>query len=181
MKYVCLLRAVNVSGKRKIVMKEFCKQLSDQGLEQVSYYLQSGNILFHSDSDKQTILDVIDQVIKQHWQLDDVELFLYDRINMKAAYEQMPDSFLTYSPDALHFTFLHTAPDTENFQAVSATQSAFDPDLFALSEKLVYIHCPNGYGRTRINNGYFEKKLNVKATTRNHKTMIALLERLEAM
>ncbi len=35
----------------------------------------------------------------------------------------------------------------------------------------VYLHCPNGYGTTKINNTFFEKRLNTVATTRNWNTV----------
>jgi len=38
----------------------------------------------------------------------------------------------------------------------------------------VYLHCPNGYGRSKLTNAYFEKQLGVAATTRNWKTVTKL-------
>ncbi|MDQ3763756.1 MAG: DUF1697 domain-containing protein [Actinomycetota bacterium] len=38
----------------------------------------------------------------------------------------------------------------------------------------VYVHCPDGYGRSKLNNAFVEKKLGVAATTRNWKTVIKL-------
>ena len=38
------------------------------------------------------------------------------------------------------------------------------------------VRCPNGYGRTKINNTFFERKLATKATTRNLKTVTTLQE-----
>ncbi len=40
----------------------------------------------------------------------------------------------------------------------------------------VFLRCPNGYGNTKINNTFFERKLATKATTRNWKTVTTLLE-----
>jgi uncharacterized protein (DUF1697 family) len=39
---------------------------------------------------------------------------------------------------------------------------------------VIFLYCPNGYGRTRINNNYFEKALRTGATTRNWRTVVAL-------
>ena len=38
----------------------------------------------------------------------------------------------------------------------------------------VYLQCPAGYGRTKLNNGYFERRLGVPATTRNWNTVLKL-------
>jgi uncharacterized protein (DUF1697 family) len=39
---------------------------------------------------------------------------------------------------------------------------------------VVYVYCPLGYGRTRINNAFFERMLSARATTRNWQTVTAL-------
>ncbi|TAM38706.1 MAG: DUF1697 domain-containing protein, partial [Burkholderiaceae bacterium] len=36
------------------------------------------------------------------------------------------------------------------------------------------LHCPHGYGKTKLNNSYFERALGVTATTRNWRTVLAL-------
>jgi uncharacterized protein (DUF1697 family) len=38
----------------------------------------------------------------------------------------------------------------------------------------VYLYCPLGYGSTKINNTFFERKLGLGATTRNWQTVTAL-------
>jgi uncharacterized protein (DUF1697 family) len=35
---------------------------------------------------------------------------------------------------------------------------------------------PNGYGRTNLNNNFFEKKLGISATTRNWRTVNKLVD-----
>lgn len=45
-KYIALLRGVNVGGKNRIVMKELKKLFEDNGFQDVSTYLNSGNIIF---------------------------------------------------------------------------------------------------------------------------------------
>jgi uncharacterized protein (DUF1697 family) len=48
--------------------------------------------------------------------------------------------------------------------------------VFTIVGHEVYLHCPHGYGNTKINNGWFEKQLGVAATTRNWKTVRHLAE-----
>ena len=40
----------------------------------------------------------------------------------------------------------------------------------------MYLHCPQGYGRSKLSNAFFEKQLGVAATTRNWRTVTALAE-----
>jgi uncharacterized protein (DUF1697 family) len=46
---------------------------------------------------------------------------------------------------------------------------------FSVFGNEVYLFLPNGYGRTRLTNAFFERKLNVPATTRNWRTVNTLL------
>lgn len=52
------------------------------------------------------------------------------------------------------------------------------PDELTLvpEQRLVYLHCPNGYGRTKVNNAFVERRLKTAATTRNWKSVLALHE-----
>ena len=38
------------------------------------------------------------------------------------------------------------------------------------------MYCPDGFGRTKLTNNLFEKKLKVTATSRNFRTTMKLLE-----
>ena len=48
MKYVLLLRGINVGGKNKVSMSELKEQLISIGFEEVSSYINSGNLFFSS-------------------------------------------------------------------------------------------------------------------------------------
>ena len=45
-----------------------------------------------------------------------------------------------------------------------------------LATPVVYLKLPHGYGRTKLNNTWFERKLGTAATTRNWRTVLALAE-----
>ena len=51
MKYIVLLRGINISGKNKISMNELKAGLEKIGFENVSTYLNSGNAIFQSEID----------------------------------------------------------------------------------------------------------------------------------
>lgn len=41
---------------------------------------------------------------------------------------------------------------------------------------VVYLYLPHGYGRTKLSNAYFERALKTSATTRNWRTVLALVD-----
>jgi len=52
----------------------------------------------------------------------------------------------------------------------------YSPDEFFIKGREVYLHCPGGYGKTKLSNSFFEKKLGVKTTTRNWNTVATLVD-----
>ncbi len=71
MKYIALLRGINISGKNKISMSELKKLLEENNYQNVSTYLNSGNIIFESSIDnKETIMNNIHTLIKTKFLLD---------------------------------------------------------------------------------------------------------------
>jgi uncharacterized protein (DUF1697 family) len=74
----------------------------------------------------------------------------------------------------LHVTFLGEFPSKEQIKKTETLN--YEPDRFNIAGKEIYLYCPNGYGRTKLNNNFFENKLNVMATTRNWNTVKKLVE-----
>ena len=71
MKYIALLRGINISGKNKISMPELKKLLEENNYQNVSTYLNSVNIIFECNIDnKETIMDNIHTLIKTKFLLD---------------------------------------------------------------------------------------------------------------
>ena len=56
-KYIVLLRGINVSGQKKIKMADIKDHLQDIGFEDVSTYIQSGNIILRSNKSKSDLPD----------------------------------------------------------------------------------------------------------------------------
>ena len=56
MKYIALLRGINISGKNKIAMSELKKEFANLGYKEVITYLNSGNIVFDSDINNKNII-----------------------------------------------------------------------------------------------------------------------------
>ncbi|HEX2186287.1 MAG TPA: hypothetical protein VHN78_12360, partial [Chloroflexota bacterium] len=73
---------------------------------------------------------------------------------------------------ALHVTFLARTPPRDRAARLETT--AGEADECALAGREVYIYCPHGYGRTKLNNAFIERRLGVAATTRNWKTVTTL-------
>lgn len=69
--YIALLRGVNVGGKNKIPMPALREALEEVGLQNVSTYINSGNILFHSEeTDIEALQRICHKTIMDTFALD---------------------------------------------------------------------------------------------------------------
>lgn len=69
MKYIVLLRGINISGKNKISMAELKNEL-DKKYQNVLTYLNSGNVILDSDKDKEYVMNDIYNIIKNRFNLN---------------------------------------------------------------------------------------------------------------
>ena len=66
MKYIALLRGINIGSKNRIKMADLRTIFESMGYENVKTYLQSGNVIFDADSDNETkIADRIEKKINK--------------------------------------------------------------------------------------------------------------------
>ena len=71
MKYIALLRGINISGKNKISMSELKSELENNKYQNVTTYLNSGNIIFDSDNyNEELIVKDISKIIKDKFNLN---------------------------------------------------------------------------------------------------------------
>ncbi len=69
-KYIALLRGVNVSGKNKIVMPLLKKAFEAIGFSAVTTYINSGNVLFSSESeDREKLIQQCEAIITDQFDL----------------------------------------------------------------------------------------------------------------
>ncbi|WP_111709552.1 DUF1697 domain-containing protein [Lutibacter citreus] len=175
--YIALLRGINVSGKNIIKMAVLRTLLESVDLKEVTTYIQSGNILFKSKiSTSKKIEKLIFNTIKKHYDYD-VNVLVLSNNQLELIFNSNP--FLEQKKDIeishLYVTLLNNRP---NLEGVSQIENLImnNDDEFIIKNKTIYLYCPNGYGKTKLNNNLFERKLNSSATSRNWKTITKLTE-----
>jgi uncharacterized protein (DUF1697 family) len=173
--YVALLRGINVSGQKAIRMQQLQESLAQLGLKRIQTYLQSGNIVFQTrQSDAAALARKIQSTILQDFGHDVAVLVLSAQQidNVASSNPLWPRS----GGDGrfFHGTFLFDSIPPNNFAKL--TLPAAGDERAVLVGNVVLLHCPNGYGKSKLNNSFFERKLGVSATTRNWSTVLALQE-----
>lgn len=67
MRYILLLRGVNVGGKNKVSMSELKELLLNAGFEDISSYINSGNLFFGSALDREICISNITNVLESNY------------------------------------------------------------------------------------------------------------------
>jgi len=172
-KYLALLRGINVSGKNKILMKDLKILCESLGWVNVQTYIQSGNVVFESTAEKGLAVSLSEAIRKTYGFEVPVVIRNLDEMRKIMAVEAFPGS----DPAFQHVTLLESQPEKGLVDAIPAEK--YLPDCFLMHEKEIYLYCPGGYGNTKLNNTFFEKKLKTTATARNRKTMTELVRMME--
>lgn len=165
-RYAGLLRGVNVGGNR-LAMPDLRRIVTDLGGSDVETYLQSGNVVFRGPK---RIGDQLEQALLDQLGVRS-QVLLRSHAELQAVVEASP---YAAGGKVVSVTFLDAKPAKTKVDEIDA--DAYGDDEFTVIGREVYLHTPGGYGRSKLGNSFWEKKLGVKATTRNWNTVEALTE-----
>jgi uncharacterized protein (DUF1697 family) len=140
----------------------------------VSTYVQSGNVVFRAQSgDRQALAADLEERIASAFVVSPAVL-----LRTPAELSEIADAnpYLDRESDflKLHVVFLSAAPAADAVEELDPNRSP--PDEFSVRGREIYLHLPNGAGRSKLTIDYFEKRLGVRATARNWKTLTKLIE-----
>lgn len=173
--FISLLRGINVSGQKSIRMDDLKRLFEDLGCFDVQTYIQSGNVIFKAKEKECPLLAAaLSEAIKGRFDFD-VPVFVLDVNELSSIVEDNP--FVgdpLKNPSFLHVTFLSSRVTEANTEQLAGMLS--EGEDAALVGKVLYLYCPNGYGKTKLTNTFLERRLKVVATTRNWKTVNVLLD-----
>ncbi len=174
MKFLAILRGINVSGQKKIIMAELKSLFESLEFENVKTYIQSGNVIFESEIRNITELKKqIENAIEKEYDFHVTVLIRTEEDILKLI------SCNPYNPVDLAkegtkvlVTFLENSPLTGLVGSLETFKGS--NESFEVQGDHLYLYCPDGYGKTKLSNNLIGKKLNLQATTRNWKTVIKL-------
>lgn len=89
MKYIVLLRGINISGKNKISMAALKQVLEINNYYDVLTYLNSGNIILKTYKDKNEIIADIHKLIKENFDLE-IPVFVTSYENLQDIFANLP-------------------------------------------------------------------------------------------
>lgn len=170
--YISILRGINVSGQKKMLMTDLAKLYEDLGFKEVVTYIQSGNVIFKTDkkfTDVKLAKLIEDKIVATY----NFQVPVIIRTLKELQDIVFVNPFGKEEIDSLYVTFLSNSPNAINLEKLENVN--FLPDKFEVIDKEIFLTV-SSYGNTKLSNNFFENKLKVTATTRNWKTVIKLLE-----
>jgi uncharacterized protein (DUF1697 family) len=175
---VAFLRAVNVGGRNRIAMSDLRELLESLGYGEVRTHLQSGNAVFAAAAaaaggSPEQLAREIEGALAGEVGLR-VKVLVRTSAELERAIAANPLLDVAGDHARLLVTFLSHAPDREVIAELAPAD--FEPDVFAVGEREIYVWYPEGVRATKLSNAFWERRLGVVATGRNWRTVTRLLE-----
>jgi uncharacterized protein (DUF1697 family) len=176
MRYVALLRGINVGGNTKVPMPELKHLCESLGFKAVKTYINSGNVAFDLDEkkiDEAELVKGIEDAIEGRFGL---------RIQVMVREQKAIDTVLSSNPfdgefeshKEMHVLFMKEQMPNDKEQELLDKQT--ESERFAVHAREIYCHLKLGVADSLLGKGFIEKKLKVAVTGRNWRTVQKLAE-----
>ena len=167
MRWVLLLRAVNLGPTNKLAMKDLAALLEELGHTEVKTYLNSGNAAFESPKrSAKKLADEVEEALRAQLKLE-VRACVRGDAALRKALDELPDL-----PGYVSITVLFDRPTPTRLKEFLETDWA--PEVVAGNDQVIYTGFQNA-ARTKLTIGKLEKALGVSGTARTPSTLRKLL------
>ncbi len=177
--HLALLRGINVSGHNMMKMETLKTTLEAIGYQNVETYIQSGNVFVDSEEENPASVGfkMKHEIFKAFGH--EVPVVVIAKADLENCLKNNP--FLKdkeVDTKKLYVAFLSNTLRIESINELKISQ--FKPDEAVIDGNKIFIKYAVGAGKTRLDQKYIEKKLNLTATIRNWNTVTHLLKMYEA-
>lgn len=170
MRWVALLRAVNLGARNKVPMAELRKQLEEAGYGDVRTYIASGNVLLDGPAGRAVLGAALEDLIADSFGVVTTAILRKPR-ELASTLEGHPFGSRT---SETHVAFLASRPTRA--AAARLEEEAGGSERAVLAGTDVYLRLPRGVHGARLSAARVESLLGVRATMRNWRTVAKLAE-----
>jgi uncharacterized protein (DUF1697 family) len=169
--YLILFRGVG--GKTQLPAQALREKLTTAGFENVATYINSGNAIVGSRSDRKKVIATIAELCCTHFDFDKAvfapTLDEWDDLIARNPFAKAAKN----SPTTVHAALLASAPKAADIKRVRAC--AVKGEQIEIIEGAAYLHTPHGFGKSKMARK-FDKWIGVTNTARNWNTVLKLAE-----
>ena len=177
MKYVLLLRGVNVGTKNSLPMADLRAMLEKIGRTEVTTYIQSGNAALSTSLSKAKLLKACEQALAKYMGRP-VATTVRTAAELDAIIAGNPFAGITTEPQYLCVTFLSGPPHARALATLN--ERDWSPEAFQVAGSEVYSWHPNGQGSSELAAALDKAKFDGTTTRRNWNTVLKLRDLLAA-
>jgi len=181
-RYVALLRGINVGGRNMVAMSDLRQVASSLEHAEVTTYIQSGNLLFTSDStDAGSLADVLELAVAERLGVHPVVVVLSaaELAQVIAVNPFMDET----NPKYLHAVFRRDEVDEAGIAVVAAAlqraRAKGSRDDAAVVGRTLFMRTPDGLGRSELAAELARSSVQTAGTARNWVTVTKLMSLLE--
>ena len=172
MRYVALLRGINLGGANQMKMDDLKAVFSALGFENVKSYINSGNLAFDTKKTAENkLIDKIESAVETKFGRR-VHIMIREQKDIDRILKNNPFDGQYESHKHMHVLFLKEPMSAEKEKLLQA--SALPGEQYAVRGREIYNHLPNGVAGSLLTKGFFERKPVVPYTGRNWRTVEAL-------
>ena len=174
MKYVALLRGINVGGKNMIKMETLRATLGALGFENVKSYINSGNLVFETAAAYQEVLEqTISEAIRKEFGFD-ISVMVRSIDDIRSLVDDNPFEGRFENDKDLHVFFLREPLSDEQISLLLTNES--ENELFSVRDSHIFNLLRISILDSVMGKGFIDKKLKIPVTARNWRTVKKLAE-----
>lgn len=149
MKYIALLRGINVGGNRRVEMKRLKTLFESLEYTNVSTYINSGNVLFESDENQNLITKDIKTCLKNEFGFD-IPTLVKEELEMKRIAEVIPKDWQNDSRHKTDVAYLFDEIDSKKILEDLPVIKEY-LDIFYTKGAIVWRVERGSYNKSRLN------------------------------
>lgn len=176
--FAALLRAVNVGGSSALKMADLRQLCEGIGFGDVRTLLQSGNVVFKAAGGDAAIAKKLADAIAKHHGFGPA-IAVRTAAEIAGVVKRNPfKAEAERDPRFVVAGFL-AGPSAAGAAARVAAVKAAAGERLSLSGRELFVHYPEGQGRSKVTNAVLERALGVPVTVRNWNTVTKLAAMME--
>jgi uncharacterized protein (DUF1697 family) len=171
--HIALLRGVNLTGHKKVMMAELRAMVDDLGLGGSQTVLQSGNVVFRGGRKSSAALELLLEVETARRLGVETEFHVRTAPEWASVVASNPFPGEAQSdPGHLVVVAFKSAVTAKSVSALQALITG--PEIIRGAGRQVYITYPDGIGASRLTTALIDRTLGARGTARNWNTVLKL-------
>jgi uncharacterized protein (DUF1697 family) len=174
MKFIALLRGINVSGRNRVPMAELKAHCAELGWAEVQTYIQSGNVVFVADGAPEAHEKALEKLIENRFGLS-IPVIVRRGKDWPAYVKGNPFPEAAESePNRLMLCLSKARPRADAVEGLA--EKARDGERLKLVGDALWIHYASGAGTTKLSPALLDRLVGSPVTARNWRTVLKLEE-----